>query len=291
MKEIRKLNANDIEVKVKNVSDGKALLLLYKTARVDMAILDEVFGPLNWTSEYREIKGNLFCGIGIRDSENQAFIYKWDCGIESKEDSEGNEKKGEASDAFKRAGFKIGIGRELYTTPLIFIDVETVEKNGKHYLKDKYARFNVKTITYDNENNIDKIIIIDKYKNQVYPKIKGNKQVENELPIITEKPLNLEPKKTASFDKKQTIITSEELEKASKLFGERADLLDKALALSTIQNSDVEKWIEKKSQKTLSYQDLFTEKVSEELFKDLLNSMYKYPKQKQENETLPWDKK
>ena len=36
-------------------------------------------------------------------------------------------KKGEASDAFKRAAFNFGIGRELYTRIFIWLSVPTVE--------------------------------------------------------------------------------------------------------------------------------------------------------------------
>jgi hypothetical protein len=119
MEGFRLLNADEIEVKVKKVSEKGAVLLLYKTARTDMDLLDERFGPENWECRYEEIKGNLYCGIGVLCGER--MVWKWDCGIESREDGDGNQKKGEASDAFKRAGFKWGIGRELYTSPFIFV--------------------------------------------------------------------------------------------------------------------------------------------------------------------------
>ena len=45
MKEIRLLKANEISAKVKTVVyGGRALILLYKDARVDMSLLDETFG-------------------------------------------------------------------------------------------------------------------------------------------------------------------------------------------------------------------------------------------------------
>ena len=119
------LNADQIEVKVKQVTAKGAILLLYKTARTDMELLDAVVGPMNWAVDYREIKGNLYCGIGITE-DGDRWVWKWDCGIESRADGDGNEKKGEASDAFKRAGFKWGVGRELYTSPFTFAKVETV---------------------------------------------------------------------------------------------------------------------------------------------------------------------
>ena len=142
------LDASDIEVKVKKVKSDGAILLLYKTARTDMDILDEAVGPENWMDDYKEIKGKLYCGIAL-NTEN-GWIWKWDCGIESREDDEGNQKKGEASDAFKRAGFRWGIGRELYTAPFIWIPADKVsikEYNGKCKTFDT---FSVEKIAYEN---------------------------------------------------------------------------------------------------------------------------------------------
>ena len=172
---MRKLNADEIEVKVKQVIKTEKwqgfVALLYKTARVDMDILDETYGAMNWQSDYKEIKGNLYCGIGVRPDivvlsgttvENN-WVWKWDCGIESRADGEGNEKKGEASDAFKRAGFKWGIGRELYTAPKIFIEAEVItDKNGKNYLADKKASYSVQTIQYDDKGDIASLVIQDR---------------------------------------------------------------------------------------------------------------------------------
>lgn len=166
MKEIRLLNADDIDVKVKQVSEKGAVLLLYKNARVDMNILDETFGAENWECDYKEIKDNLYCGIGVRISEEKPFVWKWDCGIESREDG-GNEKKGEASDAFKRAGFKWGIGRELYTAGFTFASVPTIQNGSSYKLANPFEKFKVKEIGYT-DRNITKLIIVDSKGNVVY---------------------------------------------------------------------------------------------------------------------------
>lgn len=178
---MRKLKADEIEVKVKQVvqtydKDKKPkwsgfIALLYKTARVDMDILDETYGAENWQSDYKVVKDNLYCGIGVQ--KNGEWCWKWDCGIESRKDDDGNEKKGEASDAFKRAGFKWGIGRELYTSPKILIPAEVVvelDKNGnKHYrLKDKYATYSVQTVQYDDRGDIASLVIVDKNDGVVF---------------------------------------------------------------------------------------------------------------------------
>lgn len=147
------LTSEDIEVKVKSITKTGALLLLYKTARVDAKILDDTVGPLNWCCDFQEIKGNLFCKIGVRENADQAFVYKCDCGIESGQD-DGNEKKAEASDAFKRAATKWGIGSELYSSPQIWADVATDERNGKWYLHDPFARYVVTNIEFNEDTRV-----------------------------------------------------------------------------------------------------------------------------------------
>ena len=153
MKEIRLLKANEISAKVKTVVyGGRALILLYKDARVDMSLLDETFGEMNWRREHKEVKGNLFCTISIWDEEKKQWVSKEDVGVESASEGE----KGEASDAFKRAGFNWGIGRELYTAPVILIKLEPDE------FKDKkvFTRFYVSKIDYKNKD-ISFVEIVD----------------------------------------------------------------------------------------------------------------------------------
>ncbi len=124
--QFRDLTAQDVEVRVAQVKEGKGCsLLLYKNARCDMNILDEVVGAQNWQREHYECKGNLFCRVGIRCGDE--WIWKSDCGTESNTEAQ----KGEASDSFKRACFNWGIGRELYTAPFIWIDNSNVQLNGK----------------------------------------------------------------------------------------------------------------------------------------------------------------
>ena len=135
----RELNADDIEVRVQSVhKQGKGLvLLLYKNARVDMNVLDEIVHPENWQREHYECKGNLFCRVGININYNQpdkppVWVFKSDCGVESNTEAQ----KGEASDSFKRACFNWGIGRELYTSPFIWIPAAKCNiDNGKCYDK------------------------------------------------------------------------------------------------------------------------------------------------------------
>lgn len=125
----RDLTRKEIDVRVGQVGNGWATLLLYKDARVDMDILDETVGSENWQRRHYEVKGNMYCSVGIKCGGE--WIWKDDCGTESNTEKE----KGESSDSFKRACVNWGIGRELYTSPKIFVDCETADKKIKD-LKD-----------------------------------------------------------------------------------------------------------------------------------------------------------
>ena len=116
----RPLRADEIEVRPCDTTNGKVKLLLYKNARVDMNILDETVGTLNWQKDYFEERGLLFCKVGIRHPKTGEWIWKADTGSESNIEAE----KGLASDSFKRAAFAFGIGRELYTAPRIVFNQE-----------------------------------------------------------------------------------------------------------------------------------------------------------------------
>ncbi|MDD7518304.1 MAG: hypothetical protein PUK30_00510 [Dorea formicigenerans] len=138
MKQFRALTAGDIECRVSTVSDKGCSLLLYKDARCDMKILDETVGPENWKRSHELINGNLFCNVSIWDEGKKEWVTKQDVGTESYTEKE----KGQASDAFKRACFNWGIGRELYTAPFIWIksgDVTLAQKNGKSTTYDKFS--------------------------------------------------------------------------------------------------------------------------------------------------------
>lgn len=165
----RTLKAEEIDVRVGNVAKNGYTLLLYKDARCDMNILDETVGAGNWQRDHKEIKGNLYCGVGINlpNTHGDSWTWKWDCGTESNTEKE----KGEASDSFKRACVNWGIGRELYTSPQIKIFCE-MEKIGNSYKlpdSEKYRKFLVKEIAYNDKREIAKLVIVDSKGVQVYP--------------------------------------------------------------------------------------------------------------------------
>ena len=139
------LSIKDIDFRIQSINKGGyATILAYKDARVDMNRLDDVVGAENWQRNHKEVKGVVYCGIGINiqqrrkvnsvitEVDDMGWVWKWDAGSESFTDKE----KGEASDSFKRAGFNWGIGRELYDYPIIQIKLNADEfeiykdKNG-----------------------------------------------------------------------------------------------------------------------------------------------------------------
>ena len=151
----RKLRADEIECRVAQVGSNYCTLLLYKDARCDMNILDETVGATNW--QRKHLRDNQNCIVSIWDKEKMMWVEKEDTGTESNTEKE----KGLASDSFKRACFNWGIGRELYTAPKIFVNL-----NPEDYTKGDKPKvnqtFNVVEIGYDDAGNIHMLKINDK---------------------------------------------------------------------------------------------------------------------------------
>ena len=180
---IRTLRADEIECRVQQVKGNGCVLLLYKDARCDMRILDEVFGVDGWEREHQVVNGNLYCTVRIWSEKRNQWISKQDVGTESNTEKQ----KGEASDSFKRACFNIGIGRELYSAPFTWITLnkeEVSEKNGKHALNYK-VKFSVKEIEYDEHREISKLVIIDQDGKERFKFIKKTKQTK-ENPLLNQ---------------------------------------------------------------------------------------------------------
>lgn len=90
----------------------------YIDARTVMARLDAVAGPFNWQVRYEEIKGVIYAQLGLRCPDSGDWVWKADAGSESNQEA----AKGEASDAFKRAAVRFGVGRHLYAIPEKWVD-------------------------------------------------------------------------------------------------------------------------------------------------------------------------
>lgn len=181
----RALEPSEISVRVGQVGKRGVSLLLYKDARVDMNILDEVYGSEYWQRVHREVKDNMLAAVGVWNDAIKEWIWKWDIGTESNVEKE----KGEASDSFKRACINLGIGRELYTAPFIFIPCKTAKQdNGRYKVDDETYDFNgayIQNIEYEEKGSTRKIkslVIADRKGNQIYPAYQTRKEKEGEMP-------------------------------------------------------------------------------------------------------------
>ena len=182
MCKFRDLRADEIDVRVQSVKKNGLVLLLYKDARCDMNILDETVFPENWQREHYECKGNLFCRVGIRiDRKDETgsyaeWVWKADCGTESNTEAQ----KGEASDSFKRACFNWGIGRELYTSPFIWVSADNCNlSDGKCFDK-----FEVQSITIEHKKITALVIYNTSKKCVAYSFGKTNNAPENPQSFI-----------------------------------------------------------------------------------------------------------
>ena len=178
---IRALRADEIECRIGTISEKGLSLLLYKDARADMRILDETFGCLGWKRTHQSIDGNLYCTVELWDSEKKEWISKQDVGTVSYTEKE----KGQASDSFKRACVTVGIGRELYSAPFIWISAQKCNiqrKNDKWICYDKFA---VTDISYSESREITGLTIVSQDSGEVvysmFPNAKRHNSQFNEF--------------------------------------------------------------------------------------------------------------
>lgn len=128
------MNLKDLQKKIpcqwrvqsfsKNKPQGQCVA--YIDARDVMNLLDEVCGQGNWQSDFKDIGGQTFAGIGI--NIDGSWVWKWDTGSESNIEKE----KGQASDSLKRAGVQWGVGRFLYDFPIQYVTANEV-KGDKNF--------------------------------------------------------------------------------------------------------------------------------------------------------------
>ncbi len=177
------LEKKDVELRIGSTKARGFSLLLYKTARTDVHRLNEVCG-LNWKSKhFYDDKQLLCCEISIYNPDIKEWISRSDVGVESYTEKE----KGSYSDSFKRAGFRFGIGLELYQSPFIWITWEMESK-------DKY-KFKPKNFHSNNLNIAEYKVIDGKPKLRIQY---NNKDIFDNM----------------SAKKKQRIMTEDEFEKA-----------------------------------------------------------------------------
>lgn len=153
MKEFRLLKADEIEVRVQSVKDGKANMLLYIDSRCVTNILDETVGCLNWQTEFYEVNGQTIGKLGIWDDEKKTWVWKSDTGTESNIEA----SKGLISDCYKRLLSRWGIV-ELYSSPRITIDDDGYGNSG----------YRVSEINYDENRKITHLVIVNRFGKEAF---------------------------------------------------------------------------------------------------------------------------
>jgi len=142
-----------------------ATCVAYIDSRDVQRLLDEVCGAENWQDDYKEVKGNVYAGIGIKVEDQ--WVWKWDCGAESNIEKE----KGEASDSFKRAGVKWGIGRFLYDLAIQTVESNEIKGSSNYpYVVDSNGKKVYDLTKYINDKNKTQEVKppVDDYQESVY---------------------------------------------------------------------------------------------------------------------------
>lgn len=211
---IRLLKPEEIECRVATINEKGLSLLLFKDARVDQKILDETFTPFGWKRTHQSIDGNLYCTVEIWDQEKKQWIAKQDVGTTSYAEKE----KGQASDSFKRACFNVGIGRELYTAPFIWIPATcaNIQKKGDKYMA--LDHFHVTLISYNEQREISDLTISNSRGEKVFEKKQKTKKAGLTQPDQKLKALEEELQRTGVS--METVLGRYHLEEVSQMTAE-----------------------------------------------------------------------
>lgn len=163
----RTLKAEEIEVRLQSVKNGKANMLLYIDSRAVTKLLDETVGPMNWQTEFYEVNGQTIGKLGIWDSEKQQWIWKSDTGTESNIEA----VKGLISDVYKRMLSRWGVV-ELYSSPKILLDDDGYGNTG----------YRVSEILYDGERNITHLVLVNRFGKEVFRWDEGQRPQVTQVP-------------------------------------------------------------------------------------------------------------
>lgn len=151
---------NEIELRVGNIFEYGdkigCVMLAYKTARADARRLDDVLGAMNWQKRYRQdSNNNTVCAIDVWDKSKKMWVSKEDVGDDNQQGC-----KGTYSDAFKRAGFSWGIGRELYELPVLFVNLteDEVRRNGNKLQQSN--KLKIQQWTFERNIKADSVEVI-----------------------------------------------------------------------------------------------------------------------------------
>jgi len=118
----------DHKWRVQSFSKNKpsATIVAYIDSRDASDLLNQ-YAIYGWGDAYYEVAGNTYCKVGIVMPDG-SVQFRSDCGVDSNQDAE----KGKASDAFKRACVKWGIGRFLYSLGIEYVKASGLAGQGSY---------------------------------------------------------------------------------------------------------------------------------------------------------------
>ena len=217
----RDLTEDEIELRVGSTNDSGFQLLLYKNARIDMQLLDEVVGVGNWQREHYILGNDIYCKVGIYNQELKQWVWKADAGSSGTIE----EEKSKASDSFKRACVCFGLGRCLYSAPFVWI--VSKDKDGVMTGETKKERYIVDEIGYT-DHKITKLVIKNEKTKKVVFSMGSNQKVAQ----TSEKPQanansNLNTSKGSISSKHKALIQAKLLTLSEEKRKEFYDKLDK----------------------------------------------------------------
>lgn len=170
MSKFRLLKADEIEVRVQSVKNGKATMLLYIDSRCVTNLLDEAVGCMNWQTEFYQVNGLIMGKLGIWDDDKKTWVWKSDTGTESNIEAE----KGQISDTYKRLLSRWGV-TELYSAPRIQLEDDGYNNTG----------YKVSEIAYEGRK-ITHLVIVNRFGKEAFRwDINGNNSVSQPSPVLT----------------------------------------------------------------------------------------------------------
>lgn len=192
----RTLKAEEIEVRVQSVKNGKANMLLYIDSRAVTKLLDETVGPMNWQTEFYEVNGQTIGKLGIWDEKKKQWIFKSDTGTESNIEA----VKGLISDVYKRMLSRWGVV-ELYSSPKIVLEDDGYGNTG----------YKVSEILYDGERNITHLVLVNRFGKEVFRWDEGQRPQVTQVPQRPQAPQNTQ---TDALD----YVVETEMDKLKKFY-------------------------------------------------------------------------
>lgn len=128
----------DWKIQTSTQDKTRSLVVPHINARIGARALDQMYGAAFWSDDFRPFSDSttwVVCRITVLSEDGSELVHREGMA----EPTSIEPAKGGESDAFKRACVKLGIGRNLYDLPSVWIRTD-VDKRGKAQLPDDYLK-------------------------------------------------------------------------------------------------------------------------------------------------------